>query len=205
MNPSLPAVVQQRVCIVYPYSLPAPTAAARTGAARKASVEVITSARVTSVTYQGENPAEDPAPNAGGGDSFSETQLQQQQQQKEQARFELSFTTATPLPPDVRKALGAEAAEAAAATTEEEAPGSTTGGAGGGGAAESNAGASSSSSTSSSASGKSKSRSSYRISCDFVLQATGAAREGHGWAKRLGHTVSAPVPSLFTLTVKDPR
>lgn len=45
----------------------------------------------------------------------------------------------------------------------------------------------------------------YRISCDYVLQATGAAREGHQWAKGLGHTVSPPVPSLFTLTVRDPR
>lgn len=48
-------------------------------------------------------------------------------------------------------------------------------------------------------------RISYKISCDYVLQATGAAREGHAWAKKLGHAVSAPVPSLFTLTVKDPR
>lgn len=45
----------------------------------------------------------------------------------------------------------------------------------------------------------------YRVSCDYVLQATGAAREGHQWAKGLGHAVSPPVPSLFTLTVRDPR
>lgn len=101
----------------------------------------------------------------------------------------------------MRKALGAEAAGGAA--TEEQAPSSITGGAGEAASAESN-GADSNSSNSGT-SGKSKSKSSYRISCDFVLQATGAAREGHGWAKRLGHAVSAPVPSLFTLTVKDPR
>lgn len=45
----------------------------------------------------------------------------------------------------------------------------------------------------------------YRVSCDYVLQATGAAREGHQWAKGLGHAVSPAVPSLFTLTVRDPR
>ncbi|CAN0471893.1 unnamed protein product, partial [Ascophyllum nodosum] len=45
----------------------------------------------------------------------------------------------------------------------------------------------------------------YAISCDYVLQATGAARGGHVWAKQLGHAVSPAVPSLFTLTVKDPR
>lgn len=182
------------LCVVYPLALTplhALTAAPRAGAARKASVEVITSARVTSIAHQGDHHAEESTSNAGGDDSFGKTQQQQ-------GRFELSFTTATPLPPAMRKALGTEA-EAIAGEKE---PGSTAGGAGGRGSAESDGAASGSSGRSTSGSSK---KSSYRMSCDFVLQATGAAREGHGWAKKLGHAVSAPVPSLFTLTVKDPR
>lgn len=45
----------------------------------------------------------------------------------------------------------------------------------------------------------------YRVACDYVLQATGASREGHAWAASLGHDVSPPVPSLFTFTINDPR
>ncbi|CAB1109748.1 unnamed protein product [Ectocarpus sp. CCAP 1310/34] len=115
-------------------------------AARKASVEVVTSARVTSVLRA--EPAE--AGNATDGADGVEAQPQQQP-----PRFELEFATATPLPPAVRKALGVSAAGIAIA------------GEGSG--------------------------------------ATGAAREGHGWAKKLGHAVSPPVPSLFTLTIRDPR
>lgn len=43
------------------------------------------------------------------------------------------------------------------------------------------------------------------LRCDYVLQATGASREGYKWAEILGHHVSSPVPSLFTLTVRDVR
>lgn len=86
---------------------------------------------------------------------------------QQQQRFDVSFTSATPVSQAVRSALGATLVAAGSAGTSE--------------------------------------RSSYIISCEYVLLATGAAREGHGWAKRLGHTVSAPVPSLFTLTIRDPR
>ena len=43
------------------------------------------------------------------------------------------------------------------------------------------------------------------IHADAVLVATGSSAAGHRWAKKLGHTVEAPVPSLFTFNVKDPR
>lgn len=150
-----------------------------TGAAHKASVNIITSARVTSISYVKENPASD-SPDADG-DHLSKAQQQQ-------ARFELAFTTATPLPPDMRKTLGVVAGAAAAAAAESEAAASADGANG-----------------STSTGGTSNTKEPYRIHCDYVLQATGAAREGHGWARRLGHAVSDPVPSLFTLTIKDPR
>ncbi|CAN0083576.1 unnamed protein product [Ectocarpus sp. 4 AP-2014] len=163
-------------------------------AARKASVEVVTSARVTSVLKRRAEPAE--AGNATDGADGVEAQPQQQP-----PRFELEFATATPLPPAVRKALGVSAA------------GIATAGERSGAAAAHNNGAASSDSSSSSRSSSSNfssrrstsTRGSYRIACDYVLQATGAAREGHGWAKKLGHAVSPPVPSLFTLTIRDPR
>lgn len=165
-------------------------------AARKASVEVVTSARVSSVLKRRAEPAE--AGTATDGADGVDAQPQQQQ-----PRFELEFTTATPLPPSVRKALGVSAAGIAIA------------GEGGVAAAANNKGAASGDSSSSSSSSNPSSRSTstggngsrdlYRIACDYVLQATGAAREGHDWAKKLGHAVSAPVPSLFTLTIRDPR
>ncbi len=40
---------------------------------------------------------------------------------------------------------------------------------------------------------------------DRLLLATGSGAEGHAWARAFGHTIVPPVPSLFTLTVKDPR
>eukprot|EP00611_Tribonema_gayanum_P025650 TRINITY_DN589_c0_g1_i2.p1 TRINITY_DN589_c0_g1~~TRINITY_DN589_c0_g1_i2.p1 ORF type:complete len:389 (-),score=150.30 TRINITY_DN589_c0_g1_i2:878-2044(-) len=45
----------------------------------------------------------------------------------------------------------------------------------------------------------------YTLSADFVLLATGSSREGYKWAEQLGHTISPPVPSLFTFTIRDPR
>ncbi|CAM9139245.1 unnamed protein product [Discosporangium mesarthrocarpum] len=45
----------------------------------------------------------------------------------------------------------------------------------------------------------------YQVSCNYVLQATGSSREGHAWAAQLGHAIAPPVPSLFTLTIKDSR
>jgi len=45
------------------------------------------------------------------------------------------------------------------------------------------------------------------IECDRLLLATGGTRgsKGHGLAESLGHTLSPPVPSLFTFHVDDPR
>lgn len=40
---------------------------------------------------------------------------------------------------------------------------------------------------------------------DRVLLATGSDREGYRWAETLGHSLRPPVPSLFTLMVRDPR
>jgi predicted Rossmann fold flavoprotein len=40
---------------------------------------------------------------------------------------------------------------------------------------------------------------------DRVLLATGSAPQGHAWARALGHTIEAAVPSLFTLNVPDER
>lgn len=150
-------------------------------------MEVVTSARVTSITHRAAETASD----SSSADRDHTAMAQEQEQQH--ARFELAFTTETPFPPAMRNALGVVTATATAAAT-----GSTDEHAGEGVTAKRNGGAG--------AGGVSSGdRGSYRIPCDYVLQATGAAREGHGWARTLGHAVSAPVPSLFTLTIKDPR
>lgn len=41
--------------------------------------------------------------------------------------------------------------------------------------------------------------------CDRLLLATGSSPQGYQIAKSLGHTLEPPVPSLFTLTIRDPR
>jgi predicted Rossmann fold flavoprotein len=40
---------------------------------------------------------------------------------------------------------------------------------------------------------------------DRLILATGSSPQGWNWVNALGHTVTKPVPSLFTFTVKDPR
>ncbi len=40
---------------------------------------------------------------------------------------------------------------------------------------------------------------------DRLLIATGSNPLGYRWAEALGHTIQAPVPSLFTFSIKDPR
>lgn len=40
---------------------------------------------------------------------------------------------------------------------------------------------------------------------DRLLLATGSNPLGYRWAETLGHTIQAPVPSLFTFNIKDPR
>src|SRR5690625_112567 len=40
---------------------------------------------------------------------------------------------------------------------------------------------------------------------DRVLLATGSAPATYRWAAQLGHTIEAPVPSLFTFNIEDPR
>jgi predicted Rossmann fold flavoprotein len=40
---------------------------------------------------------------------------------------------------------------------------------------------------------------------DRLLLATGGNAHGHAWARGLGHSLAAPVPSLFTFNIKDPR
>lgn len=42
------------------------------------------------------------------------------------------------------------------------------------------------------------------VTCDRLLLATGSSPIGHRVAQSLGHTVTAPVPSLFTLNIADP-
>ncbi|MBI2742427.1 MAG: NAD(P)/FAD-dependent oxidoreductase [Chlamydiales bacterium] len=37
--------------------------------------------------------------------------------------------------------------------------------------------------------------------CKHLLLATGSGADGHAWAQQLGHTIQAPVPSLFTFNV----
>ncbi|MDD2763256.1 MAG: NAD(P)/FAD-dependent oxidoreductase [Opitutaceae bacterium] len=45
------------------------------------------------------------------------------------------------------------------------------------------------------------------VACDRLLLATGGGASGGGFelARRLGHTIEPPVPSLFTLHIDDPR
>ncbi len=43
------------------------------------------------------------------------------------------------------------------------------------------------------------------LHADRLLLATGSNRQGYGWAQTLGHTLTPPVPSLFTFNIKDPR
>jgi predicted Rossmann fold flavoprotein len=43
------------------------------------------------------------------------------------------------------------------------------------------------------------------ISCKRLLLATGSSAQGWQWAQAMGHTVVPPVPSLFTLEIKDDR
>lgn len=40
-------------------------------------------------------------------------------------------------------------------------------------------------------------------SCRKLILATGSSKEGHEWAKQLGHTIQDPVPSLFTFNVPN--
>jgi predicted Rossmann fold flavoprotein len=47
-------------------------------------------------------------------------------------------------------------------------------------------------------------RSPESLRCDRLLLATGSSPQGHRIARSLGHTVTAPVPSLFTFNVPDP-
>ncbi|MGI0492767.1 NAD(P)/FAD-dependent oxidoreductase [Alkalinema pantanalense CENA528] len=48
-------------------------------------------------------------------------------------------------------------------------------------------------------------RSGDELVCDRVLIATGSNPQAYQLAKALGHTIVPPVPSLFTLTIRDPR
>jgi hypothetical protein len=48
-------------------------------------------------------------------------------------------------------------------------------------------------------------RSGEQLSCDRVLLATGSSPQGYRFAAHLGHTIAAPVPSLFTFNIKDQR
>lgn len=48
-------------------------------------------------------------------------------------------------------------------------------------------------------------RSGDELVCDRLLLATGSSPQGYQLAKALGHTIVPPVPSLFTLTIRDPR
>lgn len=43
------------------------------------------------------------------------------------------------------------------------------------------------------------------VRCQKVLVATGGARAPFEWIRKLGHTIEEPVPSLFTLSIRDPR
>jgi predicted Rossmann fold flavoprotein len=48
-------------------------------------------------------------------------------------------------------------------------------------------------------------RSGEILSCDRLLLATGSSPQGLQFAQSLGHQVAAPVPSLFTFNLPDPR
>ncbi len=41
------------------------------------------------------------------------------------------------------------------------------------------------------------------LRCRKFLIATGSSRQGHAWSHKLGHRISPPVPSLFTLNIPD--
>jgi len=43
------------------------------------------------------------------------------------------------------------------------------------------------------------------IQCSKLILATGSSRQGHDFARQLGHTIHRPVPSLFTFNIKDSR
>ncbi|WP_342597426.1 NAD(P)/FAD-dependent oxidoreductase [Cyanobacterium aponinum UTEX 3222] len=43
------------------------------------------------------------------------------------------------------------------------------------------------------------------IKAEKILIATGSNPNGYQWAKKLGHTIQTPIPSLFTFKIKDPR
>lgn len=141
---------------------------------------------------------------SSNNDKAVQLQPQEQQEQQEQ-RFDVSFTTATPLSQAVRSALGATVETAETAGVSGVVASGPSHSKAVDGAATGVAGVTDRRAKMGDAGPRNSERTSYRISCEFVLQATGAAREGHAWAKRLGHAVSTPVPSLFTLTVRDPR
>ncbi len=42
------------------------------------------------------------------------------------------------------------------------------------------------------------------LTCDKLILATGSSREGHRFAKSLGHKIVEPIPSLFTFKISDP-
>ncbi|MEE3717273.1 NAD(P)/FAD-dependent oxidoreductase [Tumidithrix elongata RA019] len=48
-------------------------------------------------------------------------------------------------------------------------------------------------------------KSGKQIWCDRILLATGSNPKGYQIAKALGHTIEAPVPSLFTFNINDPQ
>lgn len=43
------------------------------------------------------------------------------------------------------------------------------------------------------------------LQCDRLVIATGSNPLGYRWAKNLGHKIESPIPSLFTLNIKDSR
>jgi predicted Rossmann fold flavoprotein len=48
-------------------------------------------------------------------------------------------------------------------------------------------------------------RSGKQIWCDRILLATGSSSKGYQIAQSLGHSIEAPVPSLFTFNIDDPQ
>jgi len=48
-------------------------------------------------------------------------------------------------------------------------------------------------------------RSGQTLTCDRLLLATGSNPQGYAIAQQLGHAIEAPVPSLFTFNLQDPR
>jgi predicted flavoprotein YhiN len=48
-------------------------------------------------------------------------------------------------------------------------------------------------------------RSGQVLWADRVLLATGSQPSAYRWAAALGHPIVPPVPSLFTLAIRDPR